>query len=377
MMLRVETLEPPLWCIKYRPKDWSDFFGQDNAVERLKEFAGTQVCPHMIFVGPYGTGKTSAAKLFARKYLQDDLASNYMWLNVRDLINYPASKAKRSIQKLAKLDRSERTEFDEYMSFVYREAKDSLKKRGISRNPNRRQMLQEAIHIFASTVTVVDERVKILVLDEADALSYGMQQALRRTMEIYSDVCRFILITPNLAGWSPAILSRSIIIRFPAVSESATEALVKTIAQEEDVRIDKSAIETIARESKGNLRRATNLFQMAHAGCGNVSEDSVYEVYETELDRSVREIVSNTINGDFLKARKKLRYMLTFDGFSPNEVILGINRDIIARPFPKETVSLLLDRIAEIDHRMIQARNPFIQLEALLASIAAMTDKAN
>ncbi len=372
----MEILKPPLWCVKYRPEKWIDFIGQDKAINRLREFAENQVCPHMIFMGPYGTGKTSAAELFARSYLKDDYASNYMFLNVRDLINYPVSKAKRSIQKLAKLDRGQRTDFDEYMSFVYREAKDTLKRRGTSRNPNRRQMLQEAIHIFASTMTVVDERVKLLVLDEADALSYSMQQALRRTMEVYSDACRFILITPSLAGWSPAILSRTVIIRFPAVSESAAGELVTRIAQQEDVKIDDKGLAAISRESKGNLRRATNLLQMAQAGSGVVSEDSVYEVYETALDRGVREMVSTSINGDFLKARKKLRYMLTFDGFSPDEIILGINRDIIARPFSKKLASTLVDRIAEIDHRMVLARNPFIQLEALLASIAAITEES-
>ncbi|MHA2397129.1 MAG: AAA family ATPase, partial [Candidatus Thorarchaeota archaeon] len=150
----------------------------------------SNVFANMIFYGPAGTGKTAAAELFSKEILGDSFGANFKMLNIRDVWDIPITKAKRSVQDLAKLGRDERSELDEYMSVVFREAKAARKTRGRSGNPTRRELLSEAIRFFASTTTVTDEKVKILVLDEADALTSSMQRGLRRTMELYSDACR-------------------------------------------------------------------------------------------------------------------------------------------------------------------------------------------
>jgi replication factor C small subunit len=323
----------------------------------------------MIFHGPSGTGKTAAAEIFARKILADSFSANYKILNIRDVWDIPATKAKRSVKDLAKLGRQERSELDEYMSVVYREAKAARKLSGRSGQPTRSQLLQESIRFFASTSTVIDDKVKILVLDEADALTYSMQQGLRRTMEVYSDACRFIMITPTLAGWSPAILSRSLILRFPAASFEFTQDLIRDIASKEMVKIDDAAITAIARESKGDLRRAINLLQIAYTASSSITEDVVYEYSETMLVSRVREIVTLSLDGKYEPARKSLRSLIAIDGYSPQEVCLEIERDLVVRPFNPETMTALIDRVAEIDYRLLQGKNAFVHLAALLASI--------
>ncbi|MHA1216009.1 MAG: AAA family ATPase [Candidatus Thorarchaeota archaeon] len=362
-------MESPLWCIKYRPRKWEDFVGQDNAINELRRFAETKTCPHMIFIGPPGTGKTAAVELFAREFLGADFDANYLWLNVRDLRTYPVSKAKRSIQALAKVDRSQRTQFDEYMSVVYKEAKEALRRRGKSGDPNRSEMLHQAIKMFASTLTVTTELVKIMALDEADALDNNMQQALRRTMEIYSDACRFILVTPTLAGWIPAILSRCIVVRFQPIPEADVKHRISEIASAEGVEIGEVALTAIARECNGNMRRAINVLQMAAAKSEHVSEDDVYDVSETPLTKAVRELVTLAINGSFVKSRDKMRKLLAIEQYSPSEVLREIQHDILRRPFDDATRIALLERIAVIDNRMHEGKNAFIHLGALLASI--------
>ncbi|MCK4484336.1 MAG: AAA family ATPase [Candidatus Thorarchaeota archaeon] len=343
--------------------------GQEQAISHLKSLAKSSTYSNMIFLGPSGTGKTSAAFVFSREILGDTFATNFKHLNVRDLKYYSIAKAKRSLQSLAKLDRQERTELDEYMSVVFQAAKARLKAKGQTRGPNRSQLLQEAIRLFASTIAVSDELVKILVLDEADALDMNMQQALRRTMEIYSDASRFILITPSITGWSPAVISRSLVVRFPSPSVEVIESLVTRIAKAEGVKIDKDAIVAIARESSGDMRRAINILQVAASGSVTVTEDGVYECSETQLVREVRRIVTLAIDGQFIKARKILRNLIAVESYTPEEICLEIERDITRRPFDPVTLSQVLDRVAIINHRMLQAKNAFIQLTALLASI--------
>lgn len=323
----------------------------------------------MIFYGPSGTGKTAAADVFSRAILGESFGANFKSLNIRDIWYMPMTKAKRSVQDLAKLGRDERSELDEYMSIVYREAKAALKARGRTRPPNRSQLLQEAIRFFASTITVADEKIKILVLDEADALSHSMQQALRRTMELYSDACRLILITPTLSGWSPAIISRCSVLKFPLLSEEEVMTHVRKIAKKENVSIDLDAASAIARGSEGDLRRAINLLQITAAANTTITEDIVYAHSETPLNRSSREIVSLSIDGSFQEARKIMRSLVAIDGYEPQEVLLAIERDLVKRPFDPMTLSKVLDRVAEIDHRLIQGKNSFVHLAALLASI--------
>ncbi len=338
------------------------------AISQLKNYASSKVFPNLILYGPSGTGKSAAARVFAEQILEDTFHSNYKNLNIRDIRNYPVTKAKRNIKKIAKLSRDQRSELDEYMSIVFREAKAARKLRGESGNPNRSQLLHEAICLFASTITVSDELVKILVLDEADALDNNMQQALRRTMEIYSDATRFIFITPSLSGWNPAIVSRCLVVKFRSGSIEVLRDLVRDIAKKENVEVDESGVNAIAREAKGDFRRAINLLQVSASVGRRVNEDIVYEYSETLLDSEIREIVSLSLAGKFTKARKKLRSLLALEGYSPQKVILAIQAEVVNRPFENEVVSKALKQIAEIDFRMTQARNPFIQLEALLAS---------
>ncbi|MBS3794966.1 MAG: AAA family ATPase [Candidatus Thorarchaeota archaeon] len=370
-------MEPLLWCLKYQPRKWEDFKGNEAAMPQLRNLASSGTLPNMIFYGPFGTGKTSAAEVFAREILGDDFQANFMSLNIRDVRNFPLSKAKRSLSTIARMDSEERTYLDEYMSRVYSEAKAELKlKGGRRRRPNRSQMLHKAIEMFASTITVSNRLTKILVLDEADALDNNMQQALRRTMEIYNDACRFILITPSLAGWSPAIISRCLLLRFPRGNKEAIEDLIGDIAEKEDVIIQEDAIAAIYRESSGDYRRAINLLQMASSGTRAVTEDDVYECSETYLSKSVREAITKAIDGSFINARKKMVNLLAREGYEPEEVIVEIHRDLLRRPFPKAQLYQILARVAEIDFRITQARNPFIQFSALLGSIQNMASSA-
>jgi replication factor C small subunit len=370
-------LEPLLWSIKYRPKSWDEFVGQDLVVTHLKNLCESGVLPNMIFYGPPGTGKTSAAEVFSREILGSSYSANFKSLNIRDIWDFSLTDAKRSVQDLAKLDRDKRSEFDEYMSIIYREAQSALKIKGNKSPPNRSQLLQEAIRFFASTVTVASEKVKILVLDEADALSNSMQQALRRTMELYSEACRFILITPTIAGWSPAIISRCSVLTFPIPSDEVIAKYMMSIAKKEGVEIDPKAAQAIARECSGDLRRALNLLQIVGTASDTITEDVVYAHSQTYLCASVRDLVSMTLDGSFEPARKKMRNLLALDGYSPQEILLEIERDLVTRPFDTKTLTKALSRVAEIDYRVTQGKNSFVHLAALLASLQDYASEAN
>ncbi len=365
----MRRLEPVLWSIKYSPHTWDEFVGQDEVIRQLKGLAQSKAAQNMIFLGPSGTGKSCAALVFAHELLGDTYSANFQYLNIRDLRDMSVAKAKRDLAALAKLDRSERTELDEFMSAVYREAKTGIALKGKAHEPNKSQLLHEAIRMFASTMTVSSEMIKYLVLDEADALDTNMQQSLRRTMEIYSDACRFILITPSLTGWSPAILSRCLLLKFPALADEAVVMRLTDVATREHIRVDDAAFTAIAKESSGDMRRALNLLQVSAAGVAKVTEDIVYECSESRIVSAVRRMVSLAAKGSFAESRDLMKELLAVEGYTADEVCLQIQRDVVKRPLDDETKNTLVQRIAEIDFRMKQGKNPFVHLSALLASV--------
>ena len=327
-----------------------------------------------MFIGPSGTGKTTAANLFAREILGEAFVSNFKLLNIRDIRSYSISDAKRKMGALAKIDRSKRTELDEYMSVVFREAKAARKAKGVSRDPNRSQLLHQAIRLFASTITIADDLVKILILDESEALDSNMLQALRRTMEVYSQACRFILVTSSMAGWNPAIASRCIIIKFPSLKDKEIEEYLNRIAGAENVAVDPLGMKSIIRESDGDMRRAVDLLQICGSTGKTVTEDLVHKYSDTPLTSGVRSMVSAALDGEYLTARKQLRNLIALEQYSPTEVMVELQRDIAKRPLDKKKMHHIFVRISEIDYRMTQGKNPHIHLMALLASLGNLVE---
>jgi replication factor C small subunit len=158
-------------------------------------------------------------------------------------------------------------------------------------------------------------------------------------------------------------------VNFTSPSNDVIASLASRIAESEGVEVDSTGLNAIARESNGDMRRAINLLQVASAKGKSVTEDAVYACSETTLSKGVRNMVSAAIDGSFVIAREALRGLLALEGYSPSDIMLQIERDLLSRPFEHDVLLALLDRVAEIDYRLVQARNPFIQITALLASI--------
>lgn len=81
-------------------------------------------------------------------------------------------------------------------------------------------------------------RHKIIILDEADSMTDGAQQALRRTMEIYSGTTRFALACNNSEKIIEPIQSRCAMLRYGKLTDAQVLAKVIEVCQKENVGID-------------------------------------------------------------------------------------------------------------------------------------------
>ena len=106
---------------------------------------------------------------------------------------------------------------------------------------------------------------KLIILDEADAMTSTAQMALRRIMEKYTANTRFCIIANYTHKLSPALLSRCTRFRFSPLKEADIRGLVDKVIAEESVIIEPVAVESLVRLSKGDMRRALNVLQACHA----------------------------------------------------------------------------------------------------------------
>ncbi len=308
------------WTEKYRPKSLSEVMGQDETVKSLSAFVKAKNMPNMLFAGPPGIGKTTATLAMAHDLYGKHHEGNLLELNASD-------------------------------------------ERGIN-------VVRGKIKDFARSVSMGENvPFKLIFLDEADALTPDAQHALRRTMEIYSPVTRFILSCNYSSKIIEPVQSRCAVFRFLPLTDAQVHRMIKHVADKEGLKVDEKAEEAIAYVSQGDMRKAINALQGAAIHSKTITEETVYKISSRARPKEIREMVDAAYGGKFLDARKMLMDLSTQYGLSGSDIIRQIYREVVNLEIPEKKKVVLVDRIGEYDFRLVEGANEHIQIEALLAQI--------
>ncbi len=228
---------------------------------------------------------------------------------------------------------------------------------------------------FARSVSLGDADFKLIFLDEADALTSDAQHALRRTMESYSRISRFILSCNYSSKLIEPLQSRCALFRFAPLEEKEVKEMVEKVAKEEKLKISEDAYPAIFYVSEGDMRRALNVMQGCAMHSDHITAELVHKISSRAKPKEVREMLELAIGGNFIEARKKLQYLMISYGLSGEDIMMQIYREIQTIDIPEEKRIFLIDKIAEYNFRMVEGAHDHIQLEALLAQFLLVKKK--
>lgn len=306
-----------IWAEAYRPQKLNEVINQKHAIERIKAFVAAKNVPHMLFAGPAGVGKTATALAIAHELYGKLWRGNVLELNASD-------------------------------------------ERGID-------IIRNKVKNFARTKTMSNIGYRIIILDEADALTKEAQQALRRTMETYAAVSRFILI----CNWSSRIIepiqSRCSVFRFRTLSEQDQMRFLERIVKGEKLKIDDAGKAGVVYLANGDLRKVANLLQASASLKKKITEQIVYDVASHAKPGEVNAMINLTLRGQFGESRKLLHDMLLKQGLSGEDIIREIHKQIYSLDITEQAKIELIEKTGEYEYRLTQGGNSLIQLEALLA----------
>jgi replication factor C subunit 2/4 len=217
-------------------------------------------------------------------------------------------------------------------------------------------VVRSKIKMFAQKkVTLPPGLHKIVILDEADSMTANAQQALRRTMEIFSSTTRFALACNISSKIIEPIQSRCAILRFSRLSDADVLLRLQQVCAKEHVTYTRDGLEALLftaevcgvacshpgrcavdgyfshsslRDSllprlfpsQGDMRNALNNLQSTHAGFQHVDQINVLKVCDQPHPQTVLEILENCKSMDMRGAIDKMKFLYD-QGYSANDLI--------------------------------------------------------
>lgn len=310
------------WIEKYRPKTLDDVVGNTDVIQRLRVVAVNGNVPHLLLAGPPGCGKTTTVLALARQLLGDSFKSAVLELNASD-------------------------------------------ERGID-------TVRTKIKMFAQTkVSLPPGRTKIVLLDEADSMTSGAQQALRRTMELYSSTTRFALACNRSTSVIEPIQSRCAVVRFQRLTPEQVAAQLRKVLDAEGAKYDETGISAAVFVADGDMRIALNSAQSTVNGFGSVTADNINKVCDQPHPGIAKEFLQHCVEKDIDNAIERISF-LTNQGYSPNDIIQTVFRVARRMEFKTEKEKLqMLRQIGLVHMRMAEGLPTHLQLCGLAARLCS------
>ncbi|KAK9366734.1 P-loop containing nucleoside triphosphate hydrolase protein [Lipomyces kononenkoae] len=314
------------WVEKYRPKSLDDVAGQESIISTIRTFISSNKVPHLLFYGPPGTGKTSTILAIAREIYGNNFRNMVLELNASD-------------------------------------------ERGID-------VVREQIKTFASTRQMFSKGFKLVILDEADAMTNAAQNALRRIMEKYTTHTRFCILANYIHKLTPAIQSRCTRFRFSPLPQGSIRKRIQFVIEREKVCISDDAFNSLLALSKGDMRRALNVLQACHVARDDaesegtpITVEDIYECVGNPKPADIRLIMDTIMGEEWGTALRTIRKIKQTNGLALADILQGLFEEferIQVRPI---TRTEWIMGLADIEYRLSSGGSENLQTSGMMGVI--------
>ncbi|KAH8548347.1 P-loop containing nucleoside triphosphate hydrolase protein [Umbelopsis sp. PMI_123] len=314
------------WVEKYRPTILKDIVGNEDTVERLSTIARDGNMPNIILSGLPGIGKTTSILCLARELLGDAHKEGVLELNASD-------------------------------------------DRGID-------VVRNRIKAFAQKkVTLPPGRHKIIILDEADNMTGGAQQALRRTMEIYSNTTRFALACNQSNKIIEPIQSRCAVLRYGRLTDAQILKRLIEICDAENVPRNDDGLEALIFTADGDMRQAINNLQSAFYGFKYINSENVFKVCDQPHPVVIHSILENCSTGNVKEALSSVKELWD-QGYSALDIVTTLFR--VVKSYSNLDEGTKLEYIKEIGFahmHILEGVQSLVLLYGLISKMCKITMK--
>eukprot|EP00823_Brevimastigomonas_motovehiculus_P007862 TRINITY_DN705_c0_g5_i1.p1 TRINITY_DN705_c0_g5~~TRINITY_DN705_c0_g5_i1.p1 ORF type:complete len:381 (+),score=69.28 TRINITY_DN705_c0_g5_i1:114-1256(+) len=312
------------WIEKYRPQTLSDLVAHEDITNTIVKLIDQNKLPHLLFYGPPGTGKTSTILAIARKLNGPKYHSMILELNASD-------------------------------------------ERGI-------EVVREQIKNFASSKKLFSTGIKLIILDEADAMTHPAQAALRRVIEQYSQNTRFCLIANYINKIIPALQSRCTRFRFGPLNETQIKPRLKEIALKENVKMTEDGLNAIIKLSVGDMRKCLNIMQACHMSAPKVTEETVHLCTGYPLPAQIKSLMTTLLNESFQKAHEEVNRLQSERGYSLADIVTSLHEQVLLINMPPKVLAYCLDQLSNLEYRLSFGVNEKVQAASLVGIFQLMKD---
>jgi len=327
-----------------------DLVAHEDIIRIITNLIDSDNLPHLLLYGPPGSGKTSTIVAAAKRMYGKAYGSMTLELNASDA-------------------------------------------RGID-------VVRNEIKEFAGTQQLFHRGIKLIILDEADAMTQDAQNALRRIIEKYTKNARFCMICNYVSKIIPALQSRCTRFRFAPLLFHQIEGRLDHVIESEHIHITKEGKEAIMRLSGGDMRRVLNLLQStamshnnnAHAilptddemmtttddGMSSqdlssskepITENDVYLTSGSPLPKDVAQILDWLMNQSFTMAYENVVKLCTAKGYALVDILQDMTPLLLAQPhdkIDKIVLGTLLNGMSNVEYRLAAGTDEKIQTASLV-----------
>lgn len=294
------------WVEKYRPQTMAEVKGHSDIITVLGKYGGIARTPHLLFYGPPGSGKTSTILAMANEY--------YGSKNIRDMVMEVNASDERGVE-----------------------------------------VVTGKIKSFVETRSFSGRRVKLVILDEADALTVDAQSALRRIMEKSTSGARFCLCCNYINNLSGPIQSRCTRFHFKGIDRESLRSMAFGICSKERVVFEEGAIDALLDLSKGDARRVINLMQSASLGCpsDSCSIEYIYRLTGSPLPGDIDTVFSALVEKSFQDSFERITTLVNDKGYAVTDVVSDlVSRVVKYFAADPDRLSFLLDEFSNIEYNL-------------------------